>query len=596
MKKTAIIFIFLLLGLSGSAQSSFKTIVPKRPVVSGESFQVQYILEDGEKTATIKPPMFKNFRFVAGPNIYIGSASTSNGVKALWNAVYTLEAMRPGKFVISGATITVNGKMIRSNDAIIEVVSEKEAIKRFNSEKEFTPSDYFLKTGENPYEKIRQNLFLKLIVDKNTCFVGEPVLAVFKLFSRLESKSDIVKNPGFYGFTVYDMVNLTNKQVATETINGKIFDVHTIRKVQLYPLQAGAYTIDAMEVKNKVAFSKSAVSKKAEQEIAEGLLGNNDFETPDEGTEVYETELSTEPVIIRVKPVPEKSRPAAFNGAAGNFTISSGVVNKMPGKYEEDYFEIRISGEGNFIQLSAPTVQWPAGMEGFEPEVKDVLDKTKMPLTGIRTFRYPFVSAAPGVYIIPAVHFAFFDLDSGNYKTVTAPAIEVHVRSEEKAGIITISTGKKNQRKKIATLYWLVIAGILALGCMGLIRVRRKDKPVQKSELAGTMNLKPNVVEMLAPVYLKLPGDDPDFYMELQQSIWRFFNLHFQLTGSEMKKEVLKSTLIKRGIDKGRVKELEDILQLCETGMFTNSSPASDKNVLLQETKQLLEVINSCLL
>ncbi|MBK9569471.1 MAG: BatD family protein [Chitinophagaceae bacterium] len=392
------------------------------------------------------------------------------------------------------------------------------------------------------------------------------------------------------------MVNLTDKQVATETINGKIFDVHTIRKVQLYPLQAGAYTIDAMEVKNKVAFSKSAVSKKAEQEIAEGLLGNNDFETPDEGTEVYETELSTEPVIIRVKPVPEKSRPAAFNGAAGNFTISSGVVNKMPGKYEEDYFEIRISGEGNFIQLSAPTVQWPAGMEGFEPEVKDVLDKTKMPLTGIRTFRYPFVSAAPGVYIIPAVHFAFFDLDSGNYKTVTAPAIEVHVRSEEKAGIITISTGKKNQRKKIATLYWLVIAGILALGCMGLIRVRRKDKPVQKSELAGTMNLKPNVVEMLAPVYLKLPGDDPDFYMALQQSIWRFFNLHFQLTGSEMKKEVLKSTLIKRGIDKGRVKELEDILQLCETGMFTNSSPASDKNVLLQETKQLLEVINSCLL
>ena len=94
------------------------------------------------------------------------------------------------------------------------------------------------------------------MVDKRTCFIGEPVTATFKLYSRLESRSDIVKNPGFYGFTVQDMIGLEDNIVTTEIINGKKFDVHTVRKVQLYPLQAGSFTIDPMEIENKVRFSK----------------------------------------------------------------------------------------------------------------------------------------------------------------------------------------------------------------------------------------------------------------------------------------------------------------------------------------------------
>ena len=109
-------------------------------------------------------------------------------------------------------------------------------------------------------------------IDKKTCYAGEPVVATFKLYSRLQSKSDIIKNPGFYGFSVHDMINLDDKMVNTEEFNGKEFDVHTIRQVQLYPLQAGIYTIDAMEVKNKVEFSRSVVNKKAEQEIIEGVV------------------------------------------------------------------------------------------------------------------------------------------------------------------------------------------------------------------------------------------------------------------------------------------------------------------------------------
>jgi hypothetical protein len=77
MKLTFTILSFLLLVVLVQAQVHFKTIVPPQPVMSGESFQVQYIIEDGDKTMNVKPPVFNNFRFVTGPTIYKRSETTS---------------------------------------------------------------------------------------------------------------------------------------------------------------------------------------------------------------------------------------------------------------------------------------------------------------------------------------------------------------------------------------------------------------------------------------------------------------------------------------------------------------------------------------
>ena len=147
MSRVVTILVFILYSVLLKAQVVFKTIAPQQPVVSGESFQVQYILQEGDKSNLIKPPAFTNFRFVAGPNSYMGSVSTVNGVKSLHNSVYTLEAGRPGKFVIPGATTAFNGKTIRSNDVMIWVISKKEAAIFFD--KQNSNPDYFLRPGEN---------------------------------------------------------------------------------------------------------------------------------------------------------------------------------------------------------------------------------------------------------------------------------------------------------------------------------------------------------------------------------------------------------------------------------------------------------------
>jgi hypothetical protein len=598
MRKITPIFLFLFFASGAGAQTSFKTIVPPQALVTGESFQVQYILEDADKTTQVKPPIFANFRFVTGPYIHMGSVSTAEGTKLLRNTVYTLEATRPGKFIIPGATITVNGKMIKSNDARVEVISKAEALKRFEKENALTASDYFLRPGENAYEKIRQNLFVKMMVDKRTCYVGEPILATYKLYSRLESRSDIVKNPGFYGFTVYDMVNLSDKQVTTENVDGKAFDVHTIRKVQLYPLQAGEFTIDPMMVMNKVEFSKSAVYKKTEQEIVEGanrrfILRENDEEDnekPPEGISVFETELNTEPITIKVKPIPERNKPAAFNGAIGDFKISSRLVNDSLRKNEEGFFEITLTGKGNFIQLSAPAVQWPAGIEGFEPVVMDNLDKTKMPLAGSRTFRYPFVCGTAGNWQLPPVSFSFFDIDSNKFKTVSTNKVEVVSTNEEKEKPVIeekkVSISEKSE-KAARTAGIIIVSLVLVIVAYWIFKKKEPEVLILPKLQTGL----PSANDLLEPALAAVTVEGNSFYRLLYKGIWDFVTHRFGLTGSEMSKQILVHKMSVAGVPGNIIAQLSEVLGACEAGMFTSASLEHNKEELFSLVKKLLNTI-----
>lgn len=581
-----------LLHLFAAAQTGFKTIVPQQPIIIGESFQVQYILEDGEKASDVKSPAFSHFRFVTGPNIYKGTVATPMGSKPLRNVVYTLEAVKTGKFLVPGAITSLNGRLIKSNDAWVEVISKGEALKRFDKENALSGSEYLLRPGEDAYSKIEQNLFVKMMVDKRTCFVGEPVLATFKLYSRLESRSDIIKNPGFYGFTVYDMVNLADKQVATESVNGKIFDVHTIRKVQLYPLQAGEFTVDAMQVKNKVEFSRSVVNKKTEQQIAEGVLDNEEGEAPKEGASVFETEIATEPVTIRVKPVPDKNKPLTYGGAIGAFTIASNVDNANLKKNEEGFFAITIMGKGNFIQLSAPAVQWPDGVEGFEPIVKDELNRSSLPLTGSRTFRYPFVCSSPGTWQLPAVSFSYFDIDSNRYQTIVTKLVNVFSSNESKE--IPVDQSRKptiaEKSEQAARTAGIIVVSLVLL--ILLYWVFKKKEP-EKIILNDPPLENPYVDNLLEPAVAAISQEGRLFYQLLHNLIWTVSTQKFGLAGTAMNKQSLAVKMKQAGLDDPATEKLFKVLEECETGMFTNANLRNDRQHILSEAKEVLEKINS---
>ncbi|HEU4573889.1 MAG TPA: BatD family protein [Chitinophagaceae bacterium] len=608
MKQTglAIYYLFFLLWqFPVAAQLSFRTVVPQDAVVTGEPFEVQYVLENSDQAASFTAPAFKGFRFVAGPHVYKGSVIHQGVVQPLTNTVYTLVALKPGRYLIQGAGAIVNGTVIRSNDVFVEVLTKKEALAQ-NKRHELSAnndSEYFLKPGEDPIEKIRRNLFLKVQVDQQHCYVGQPVVATFKLYSRLESRSDIIKNPGFYGFAVYDMVNLSDKAQGSETVNGKTFDVHTIRQVQLYPLQAGQFVIDPMELSNKVEFSRSEVYKQTEQEIAEGLSGNDVFTNNSNNTEVYENTLKSDPINITVKPLPAGQRADSFNAAVGHFSMVAQLNKSELAKNEEGTLTVTITGSGNFMQLSTPAINWPAGIEAFEPVITDTLNKQAVPFAGSKTFRFGFISSGPGIYQIPAIVFRYFDPSVKQYKQISSAPLPLQVSYKEKETQLPDIVVKPVKEYSQKFLWW-VAAGVfvIVMLLLGMLFFKKRftspeaapSLPADRQSAAGPITS--SIDDLLTAARIMLPADDQSFYRELHRAAWNYFSKKMNLSGSDMNKQGLENKLAAAGISKTLIRNLLHHLSICEMGIYTGVVPMNlDKQTVYMAVKDCLKQIDSTL-
>jgi BatD DUF11 like domain len=569
--------------LCAAAQVRFRTVVPQHPIAPGESFQVQYILEDADQVSDFSPPQFQGFRVVAGPSIYADTKSSLHR-----NLVFTLAAIREGRYKISGATCSVHGKFFKSNDAYVKITSVEAP----------EESPYFLRVGEDPFKKITANLLLKLVLDKQTCFVGEPLVATFKLYSRLQSRSNVIKNPGFYGFSIYDMVNVNDQVQSEENLNGRWFQVHIVRKVQLYPLQAGLFTIDPMELANEIEFSRSVVSKKTEQGVTEIMYGGKeDNKDRAANAEVYKMNLKTDPVVIKVKPLPSRNQADTFAGAVGNFSISAFLDRDSLTKNAENSLTIVIKGSGNFQRVDAPIIKWPQEFETFDPATSDTLNKQSIPLTGKRTFKYIFLTNQPGWHTIPAIPFSFFDLKTRSHKTVTTKPLTMFVSSRTASKKSTVAH-RVVESTPVEWWRWLAPASLVLLMGGLLIWFKRKSTVTGKVEMANTPGQSDSVsgiAKILSPPKTALETSGENFYELLHQAIWAYLNVKLQLYGSEVSKEHLFTILALKKIDPHLINGLLQIIHHSEMGIYTNAEMHLDKNEQLKKTEEILTALDTSL-
>lgn len=287
-----------------------------------------------------------------------------------------------------------------------------------------------IKPWENIDDKIRKNFFLKADVTKTECYVGEPLMAIFKAYSRLDANSQVVKRPSLSGFSVIEMVDAYNNQPDIEKYNGKYFYVHLIRKVQLFPLQPGSFTLEPAEVESVIHLRKSDENQSTLRNLRNLFRRGRRENDPEMERQIT---FQTPPVNIHVNPLPVKGQPEDFAGAVGNFAVEmqmkdTAAIQRIPASVK-----LLISGTGNFPLVTDPEIKWPAGVEVSGPTVSEDVNKYAYPLSGKKVFQYTLEHRDTGSYTIPAIRFTYFDPSSKTYKIAETSPVNY-----------TVSTGSVN--------------------------------------------------------------------------------------------------------------------------------------------------------
>lgn len=393
---------------------------------------------------------------------------------------------------------------------------------------------------EDVNKHIKENMFVRVEASKKVCFVGEPVLVTYKLYTRLQSHSKVVDAPTFTGCSVVEMTTNEQKE-GEEIVDRKVFRTYIIRKVQLFPLQEGLLQLGKATLDNDIEFFKKGVGgyNRISQKVA----------------------LVNDSVNIKVNPLPVDSAQQASSVVVGKFFLLAKVAKPIDTANDNNFLELKITGAGNFMNMVCPSIIWPATVVGYEPQSSETLDKLAFPVLGEKKFTIPFTCKKVGEIEIPPITFKYFDGDSEKYVSIHTDSIHVTVKPEiPLINPAKLSTGIVNIRS-----LWIIplIASIVGLIFL-YYSVRKKNVVLKNNQVVDE-------------------GKDPENQIiQFQERLTTLYSINDNKTFfSEAK--LLATTLKDSALNKDQgiyEKPLEVIINLCNQALYTPIQPNRETMIM----------------
>ena len=614
------LLVFLLAGHAVQAQIKFSATIAPDQIGKNEYTQLRLVLENAKEVEQIVPPNLNNFIIVSGPNQESGMTMINGVVKKFVALNFILKPKSTGNFIIGGAQARADAGDYKTNAVKLKVTADASGNNSgsnvfgspFGAMDPFAEpaprsayNDYILRKGENPADKIARNMQVRVEVDKRSVYVGEPVVATYKLYTRLKSESNMVRNPSFNGFSVLDLQQPNDMSYHTEKLDGREYNVYIIRKAQLYPLLPGNLDLGIAEIENKVQFIKAEyINQHAD------VFGNfNEAAIPPEGVEIQKVSLQSKPLSILVKPLPQVDKPAGFKGAVGNFSIETKIEKNNFSTDDAGNMAIIVSGEGNLQMVNAPEITWPAGIEGFDPKATDDLYKGTVPVSGRKIFEFPFTVAKAGNYSLPAAEFSFFDIREGKYKTIKAKPISFTVSkgTGKPKKIIADTKQEDNFLTKFFSNRLRVVSLIAVLIIFGLLIWLKRDTKKEKetgskvAEEAVKMEEEKPVDEILAaqqnPLTLAeecLQREDARlFYTHLNLELKNFLAKKLAIAAEELTRKNIAEHLDLKGVSIETAVQLQQLIGEIEWQLYTPFADQEKMKDMYDRAHDLVQLLNS---
>ena len=602
----------------GQARISL-TVNPSR-INKDEYATLKILIENSGYVQHVVPPSLKDFIIISGPNEESGMSSVNGAVQNYVALVYIIRPRQTGRINIEAASVKIGGKMYKTNSTTLIVDNRSSSNNRGNispgnpfpmidpfaaEQSSAAYNDYIFHKGDNIADKVNKNMQLRLEVDKTTCYVGEPVVATYKLYTRLKSESKLTENPSFNGFSVIDLTRQDNSSYTREKLNGREYNVYIIRKAQLYPLQAGQVELETAALENNIQFIKAEYINSRNADMFDLFDDFSQATVPAEGMINQTVTLKSKPVIIDVKPLPEKEKPESFTGAVGKFVLEASLLKPNFPANETGKLLVGISGNGNLQLLNAPALKWPEYVEPFDPKVSEELNKLTVPVSGNKIFEYPFSTDKPGDYVLPPVEFSYFDPESGIYKTLATKSIPFTVTRAADSSAnssVVIQRDKVTGINRIFLNRWWIILFLGAVVMAGLLIWLRKDRKTAKENTNETAepfmekDLQATVISLENPLsksYGCLEREDRSgFYSMLNRELKEWLAAKFSVEPMDINTRNIDGILNSKNISNTIALQLQQLLHEIEYQLYTPFEGNEKMRTHYSEAYSIIQQIN----
>lgn len=605
--KKFIILIFLVPVIAIS--QNFRANVDKTVLELGDRLTVTYTIDS--EGSNFRAPKFSDFKLLMGPsqsqNIQIINGKVSRSL----SFSFVVEAIKEGKFTIPSATITSDGKELSSNTVQVQVLPPSQAkLERMKKEKEQEQN-----TQNQAINLINDNLKIEVQVDKTSAYIGEPIVATYKILMHPQLavlQLTPEKTPQLNGFWNQE-IDIGKIEYNLQNINNKTYQVAVIKKVILFPQQSGKLTIDSYEFNTTVRLQIQG-QRKQRNDPFDQFFDSFFDDFFNRSYKDFNTIVKSPSITINVRELP-KDPPLSFTNAVGKFNINSWLDKSTTKTGEAVTYKVKLEGKGNFKLISPPNLSLPSNIETYEPKLSDNTRITGSNIEGNTTYEYVLIPQTPGEYKIPALEFTYFDLDSKKYITQTTQELTLKVEQGDNKGALITGTSKEdfqflNQdidfiKTEIdivegsfffSSLYIFLISLPFLLLIFTIIFLKRKKEQMENQSLFRQAQARKIAKKRLSISKKYLDGKQFDkFTEELNRAIWGFMSDKFSIEFAKLTRDNIEEFMIKNNLDNEIINQTIELLDKAEYIRYAPQTSENDFSQIYKDAEDIVSKIEETL-
>lgn len=607
-----LVYFFVFIGVNTNAQDvSFRAVGPSA-IGIGEQFRITYTVSTQKASNFVAPPM-TGFEVLSGPS-QSRSSSTSNinGVVSQTSSIsitYVLQATKEGVFNIPKAKINAEGKVFTSNSLTIKV--SKNPIQSQRAQYQGGKQNQIQQKQTTVTVLDNHSLFIKASSNRSVAVCGQEVIITYKLYTLVPiSEYQVNKMPINKGFWVEELDMSKDPLISEEVVDGKRYQVATLRKVIAYPQQSGRLEIAPLDI-DIVAMMLLRNQRKMStgDPFFDSFFNDPFFQSMQSSYERVKKNLKSNSIIINVSPLPKTN--LEFSGAVGDFKITASASSLKCKTNEVISLKYTISGSGNLSLIDKVNLKLPNEFETYDPKIEDKLNRTQTGVSGSRTFEYLIIPRIQGEYKIPSVDFSYYDINSKQYKTISTQEFIFDIekgKSEMSSAAKQISLREKYRNRDIGYIstdkfepisfgdftfnksYFYLLILLFPILTLIFIYYRNKILTINKDvTYIKYKKASKTAIKRMKKAHNYLVNNQSDeFYTEVAQAIWDYLSDRFKFKKIELSIENIEDKFSKINIETSTIKELISLLNDCEYVRFSPSENKTKMDLLYNNAVKII--------